>query len=261
MSFFATLSKRLAEMAEELGMNCSPGNVLRKFIMHYETLFTGQSFGKWVFAVLLAALLVNFAGVRMKRVSLTMVVYSMFHAGAGQLKTVLDGVSLIDAGPLKKNVVEVSRSVMDKMQNNKFFALFLCIALGMLAFFFLKAVLYVSIIALVFYIWKALEAKLGGELGNPYYICQAIMLCLGLLTLVLVKHAVFIACIVLFSMFGSLFIMISAKVAFELNIDIIGGFDLFISNGLSSDSVVAMAYGALVTLGMISQMFLINGKE
>ncbi|CAD27029.1 hypothetical protein [Encephalitozoon cuniculi GB-M1] len=213
-------------------------------------------------ALFLAGLLVNFLGIRIKRCSLSIIAFPALRLSVGSIMEVVNGIvadrygSIEKAPKIVKNVV----GILDKMDKNRFFMAFLSVALGLVMFFFVKTIIYIMMGYLAFHLWGVLESSAEGTMeGGSYYVYQTIMLCIGILVLVLVKPITFLIYILVFSVFGSLFIIVGANYGFSLNLRLEeyvgmlrrGGF----YQGLAENKI-SIGYISLITMGIVSQLLL-----
>lgn len=216
--------------------------------------------------ILVVAALINFAGIRARRISLSVIIYSGFLWGIDALRTLIDlGLKKCpDEEGTSFKILDVLRDILRKMDQNLFFMAFMCVALGAMAFFFVKVSLYIVITGLICYLWTVLEKTVSGEEDEVrYQVYQAIMLCTGVLTLVLVRNSTFVAYLLVFVAFGSLFIVICANLGLGLDLPVLEELSSFIDNGFGdmSKNRVVMSYLLLASMGLICQILLLKDRR
>lgn len=239
-----------------------PEEALHEYIEFYvDKLENNNQLALGVFAV---AILINFLGIRARRLSLSAIIYSGFCWGSNKLEKLVDSGLQSYRGEDAFVMLEYLKDALVKINTNPFFMAFLCIALGIAVFFFVKLSLYLLMTCLVYYLWKVLETSLEAQVdGNPYYIYQAVMLCIGLLTLLLVKQTVFFVYLMVFIAFGSLFMILGANSGFGLKLKVSEGFSEFLDNGLNNivENKVILLYVSLISIGLICQLFVMKQKQ
>lgn len=213
-------------------------------------------------ALLAVGLLVNFLGIRGKRVSLCAIAFPVLRLSIGGIREAADSTitgrygSIEDAPKFARHI----SALLQKMDNNTFFMAFLSVALGLATFVFVETIIYVLMGYFAFHLWGILESSASETMeGSPYYVYQAIMLCIGMLTLVLVKPITFLIYVLVFSAFGSLFIIVGANFGFGLGLELeecvntLQESDFYL--GLM-ESRAAIGYISLMTMGIVSQLLL-----
>ncbi|AFN83711.1 hypothetical protein EROM_090950 [Encephalitozoon romaleae SJ-2008] len=213
-------------------------------------------------ALFVSGLLVNFLGICAKRCSLSVIAFPVLRLGIGSIMEVVDKIIADKYGTAENAPKAIGHVVLflKKVDANRFFMAFLSVALGIVMFFFVKTIIYILMGYLAFHLWGILESSTGETMeGSSYYIYQTIMLCIGILVLVLVKPITFLIYILVFSVFGSLFIIVGANFGFGLNLE----FDQYIATlrrgnfyqGLVENKI-SVGYISLITMGVVSQILL-----
>ncbi|AFM99008.1 hypothetical protein EHEL_091130 [Encephalitozoon hellem ATCC 50504] len=212
-------------------------------------------------------LLVNFLGICAKRCSLSVIAFPVLRLSIGSIMEVVNQAVAAKYGTAEnapKAIVHVV-GLLRKVDENRFFMAFLSVALGLVMFFFVKTIIYILMGYLAFHLWGVLESSAGETMGgNLYYIYQTIMLCIGILVLVLVKPITFLIYIIVFSVFGSLFVIVGANFGFNLNLDL-NQYIVILRNGDFYQGLVenkiSVGYISLITMGIVSQLLLRSKNE
>ncbi|ADM12239.1 uncharacterized protein Eint_091100 [Encephalitozoon intestinalis ATCC 50506] len=209
-----------------------------------------------------AGLFVNFLGIRAKRCSLSMISFPLLRLSIGSIMNVLKEIVIDKYGSISEapQMVRNGLEILKKVDENRFFMIFLSVVLGLVMVFFAKAVIYILMVYLAFHLWGILESSAQGTMeGKLYYIYQTIMLCIGILVLVLVKPITFLIYILIFSVFGSLFIIVGANFGSGLNLHLNQYIDMLRKGDFYQDLVenkISVGYISLVTMGTICQILL-----
>ncbi|KAH9410847.1 hypothetical protein HK407_10g16130 [Ordospora pajunii] len=254
-------------LAREAGQSLMDLSINWEFAIK-DALYKAQDRTDIALLLLILGILMNFAGIRMKKLSFFSIIFCTIWVGTDTLKNYNDmAVKITYKGMIENasNCFRMYNMVVDMIANNIVFTLFLSLILGVMFLYVLKIIAYLFILYLGISAWKNV-GSMEDTSEVVYYAIQILLLILGIVGMSLVDPIAILMCIIVFSMFGSALIILGLKFGLGVDLDInelvkMLSLEEDIKSGNQKIHYLKFLYAILVILGIINQIIFRKKKS
>ncbi|KAM0672502.1 hypothetical protein CWI42_100570 [Ordospora colligata] len=213
--------------------------------------------------LLFIGLFINFAGIRMKKLSFFAIFFCTIWVGIDTLRNYNDMILKIRYKGLFKNATTLFKlcsKVVDMISNNIVFTLFLSLVSGVMFLYVFKIVAYLMILYLGICAWNNIGSiEDTSSSVVVYYAVQIALLIFGIIGMSFVDPIAVLMCTIVFSIFGSVLIILGLKFGLGVDLDIEEFVKMFaLEDAKIGDNEIhylKFLYAILVILGIINQIF------